>query len=227
DRVGCWLATVIFVGFNVTFLPQFVMGTNGMHRRYFDYDPEFTLNHQISSVGAFVMGIALFLMFVNLFRSIKHGRKAPDNPWGGTTLEWQAPTPPTLYNFPENEPPPTLYEIYDYSDLEYVSEEEGWVRRSEQKGKAAAKADAPKQDEAKEVEAKADKAEAKAAEAEEAEEAEKTAKDESADKAEETADDEKAEKSADDGEAEKAEASDESEDDEKAEADSDDEKKDD
>ncbi len=140
DGFGKWMATIIFIGFNVTFLPQFVMGSNGMHRRYFDYDPEFTGMHQVSSLGAFVMGLALFAMFVNLFLSLKRGRKAPDNPWGGTTLEWQAPTPPTLYNFPENAPPPKLYEIYDYSDLEFISEEKGWVRRSAKAAAAAATA---------------------------------------------------------------------------------------
>jgi cytochrome c oxidase subunit 1 len=140
DKVGVYLATVVFFSFNLTFLPQFVMGGRGMHRRYFDYDPQFTFQHQVSSIGAFIMGFALFFMIVNLMMSLrKNGKKAPRNPWGGTTLEWQAPSPPMLYNFPEGEPP-VLHEIYDYDDLVYVSPEEGWVRKSEQDGaKAEAK----------------------------------------------------------------------------------------
>src|SRR5690606_35274383 len=73
----------------------------------------------------------IFISFVNLLMSFKSGRKAPRNPWGATTLEWQAPTPPTKFNFPENEPPPTLYEIYDYSDLHYDPEIGGWYRGAE------------------------------------------------------------------------------------------------
>jgi cytochrome c oxidase subunit I len=127
EKTGQVLAILIFVFFNVTFLPQFVMGSRGMARRYFDYDPEFTWMHQLSSIGAFAMGLALFAVFVNLGLSLKNGRKAPRNPWGGSTLEWQAPTPPPLYNFYESEPP-TLYPLYEYDDLVFVSEEEGWVR---------------------------------------------------------------------------------------------------
>ncbi len=102
--------------FNLTFLPQFVMGSRGMARRYFDYDPEFTIYHQVSSIGAFLMGITLVVSFVNLVVSLFRGRPAPRNPWGGTTLEWQAPSPPPLYNFYEHEQP-VLYDIYDYDDL--------------------------------------------------------------------------------------------------------------
>jgi cytochrome c oxidase subunit 1 len=115
----------VFVGFNTTFLPQFVMGSRGMPRRYWDYDPEFTLYHRISTVGAFILGISLFVIICYLMWSLKKGRKAAQNPWGGTTLEWQAPTPPTLYNFTS---PPVLHEIYNYDDI--VEEgEDNWVRR--------------------------------------------------------------------------------------------------
>ncbi len=80
-------AIIIFCAFNVTFLPQFVLGTRGMPRRYFDYDPQFEGLHQISTLGAFVMGVALFVALLNLVVAIKKGKKAGRNPWGSTTLE--------------------------------------------------------------------------------------------------------------------------------------------
>jgi cytochrome c oxidase subunit 1 len=131
ETVGKLCAIGVFVFFNWTFLPQFVMGSRGMPRRYHDYDIVYEGYHQASTVGAFLMGITIFISFVNLLMSFKSGRKAPRNPWGATTLEWQAPTPPTKFNFPENEPPPTLYEIYDYSDIHYDPEIDGWYRGSE------------------------------------------------------------------------------------------------
>jgi cytochrome c oxidase subunit I len=128
ERVGQICAIGVFIGFNLTFLPQFVMGSRGMARRYFDYDPEFTVYHQISTVGAFFMGITLVVSFANLAVSLFKGRRAPRNPWGGTTLEWQAPSPPPLYNFYEHEQP-VLYDIYDYDDLVWDDEEGGYVRK--------------------------------------------------------------------------------------------------
>ncbi|HTE53360.1 MAG TPA: cbb3-type cytochrome c oxidase subunit I [Kofleriaceae bacterium] len=127
ERVGQVCAIFVFIGFNVTFLPQFVMGARGMARRYFDYDPEFTLYHRISTIGALFMGITLVVSFGNLVWSLFKGPKAPRNPWGGTTLEWQAPSPPPLYNFYANEQP-VLYDIYDYDDLVYDEKEGGYVR---------------------------------------------------------------------------------------------------
>ena len=125
ERIAQACAIGVFVGFNTTFLPQFVMGSRGMPRRYWDYDAEYTLFHQISTVGAFILGISMFTVVVYLMWSLKKGKKASQNPWGGTTLEWQAPTPPTLYNFTH---PPVLHEIYNYDDI--IEEgEDNWVRR--------------------------------------------------------------------------------------------------
>jgi cytochrome c oxidase subunit 1 len=128
ERVGQVCAVLVFIGFNVTFLPQFVMGSRGMARRYFDYDPEFTRFHQVSTVGAFLMGITLVVSFGNLIYSLFRGRRAPRNPWGGSTLEWQAPSPPPLYNFYAHEQP-VLYPIYDYTDIVWDEQEGGYVRR--------------------------------------------------------------------------------------------------
>ena len=115
----------VFVGFNLTFLPQFVMGSRGMPRRYWDYDPEFTLFHRLSTIGALILGISIFIQTIYLAFSFKSGKKAVDNPWGATTLEWQAPTPPTEFNFAV---PPTLYELYNYDDLE-EQPDGNWIRK--------------------------------------------------------------------------------------------------
>jgi len=125
ERIGQICAVGVFFGFNLTFLPQFVMGSRGMPRRYWDYDPEFTIFHRLSTIGAFILGISIFVSIVSLMASFKTGKKASKNPWGATTLEWEAPTPPTLYNFPE---PPEIHEIYNYDDLEEI-EEDNWVRK--------------------------------------------------------------------------------------------------
>jgi len=121
---GCALG--VFFGFNLTFLPQFVMGARGMPRRYWDYDPQFQIFHQLSTIGAFVLGLSIFISLINLLSSLKTGKLAPRNPWGATSLEWQAPTPPPLYNF---ELPPVLHELYNYDDL-YEIEPDNWERRA-------------------------------------------------------------------------------------------------
>ncbi len=127
EMLGQICAWGVFIGFNLTFLPQFVMGSRGMPRRYWDYDPHFQIFHQLSTVGAFVLGISIFIAVIYLFASFRKGApKAPRNPWGASSLEWQAPTPPTLFNF---EKPPVLHEIYNYDDLVEVRPDV-WERRA-------------------------------------------------------------------------------------------------
>ncbi len=126
ESVARVCALGVFFGFNLTFLPQFVMGARGMPRRYWDYDPQFHIFHQLSTIGAFVLGISIFISLVSLVSSIKTGKRAPRNPWGASSLEWQAPSPPPLYNF---EKPPVLHELYNYDDL-YEIEPDNWVRRA-------------------------------------------------------------------------------------------------
>src|SRR5262245_58356266 len=126
ESLGRVCSLGVFFGFNLTFLPQFVMGARGMPRRYWDYDPQYTLYHQLSTIGAFVLGISMFVTVVSLIASFWTGKKATRNPWGGTSLEWQAPTPPPLYNF---EKPPVLHELDNYDDLVEV-EEDRWERQA-------------------------------------------------------------------------------------------------
>jgi len=120
-RVACLL---VFVGFNLTFFPQFILGTQGMPRRYAAYKPEFQFYHQLSTTGYFVLGAGLFLAAAVLIYSLFRGKKAPDNPWGGATLEWKCCSPPTSQNF---EIQPWVGEPYVYDDFVYDPDEEGYV----------------------------------------------------------------------------------------------------
>ena len=91
---------MFFIGFNGTFLPQFWMGMNGMPRRYFNYQPEYTLGHQLSTYGSWILGAGIFLQFVNLIIATKAGKQAEANPWGAMTLDWtETQSPPITHNF--------------------------------------------------------------------------------------------------------------------------------
>ncbi len=92
-----WL--LLFVGFNGTFLPQFLLGMQGMPRRYFTYPPEFQHLHQISTAFAFMNGLGYSLVLINFLYSAFRGVKAPANPWDALSLEWQTPSPPPHDNF--------------------------------------------------------------------------------------------------------------------------------
>ncbi len=91
----------IFVGFNTLYFPMFIMGWLGMPRRYYDYMPEFQIWHQISTVGSWLLATGVFIFFIYFVKSLRAPRGAPDNPWGGTTLEWRVPSPPPAENFIE------------------------------------------------------------------------------------------------------------------------------
>ena len=95
-KIG-WL--ILFIGFNGTFLPQFILGMEGMPRRYFDYPVEFESLHQLSSVFAMFNGFGYALVFGNLFYGIFWGKKVDDNPWNSLSLEWRTASPPIHENF--------------------------------------------------------------------------------------------------------------------------------
>ncbi len=90
---------IMFIGFNVLYFTMFILGLQGMPRRYFQYLPQFRTNHIISTIGSWILAAGLILMFGNFIRSLFRGEKAPMNPWGGRTLEWQIPSPPPKENF--------------------------------------------------------------------------------------------------------------------------------
>ena len=92
---------VMFIGFNILYFSMFLLGLQGMPRRYFQYLPQFRTNHIVSTIGSWIFVAGLLIMFGNLIWSLARGQKAPDNPWGGKTLEWQIPSPPPRENFEE------------------------------------------------------------------------------------------------------------------------------
>jgi cytochrome c oxidase subunit 1 len=109
-----WLLTTI--GFNVLYMPFFVLGYSGMPRRYYDYLPEFQWLHVISTIGSWILVAGILVLFINLFISLRRGAPASANPWGGETLEWTVPSPPPLENF--HEIPTVTTGPYDYSKYE-------------------------------------------------------------------------------------------------------------
>jgi len=112
DSLGRVSWAFVFTGFNVTFFPQFVLGAMGMPRRYYDYLPEYTSLNQISTIGAFLIAFGFVIALVAIIKALVSGEKAPDNPWGGKTLEWRTSSPPHHENFVET---PTVTEgPYEY-----------------------------------------------------------------------------------------------------------------
>ncbi|HCW76409.1 MAG TPA: cytochrome c oxidase subunit I [Candidatus Marinimicrobia bacterium] len=107
---------LIFVGFNMTFFTQFLLGTKGMPRRYFDYLPQFEGMHGFSSVGSLVLGAGFIVMAFYLIHAIFKGRLAGDNPWGALTLEWQTSSPPPPENFLKD--PVFTHGPYDYDTVD-------------------------------------------------------------------------------------------------------------
>jgi cytochrome c oxidase subunit 1 len=105
-------AGVIFIGFNLTFFPQFVLGYQGMNRRYWEYAEEFQVLNVMSSAGASILGVGYLIPFAYLLWSLFRGREAGPNPWGATGLEWATASPPPPDNFavtPTVTRPPYVY----------------------------------------------------------------------------------------------------------------------
>ncbi|MBC14486.1 cytochrome c oxidase subunit I [Rubrivirga sp. SAORIC476] len=119
ETLGKVSALLVFVGFNLTFFIQFVMGSQGMPRRYHDYPdmPWLEPLHQVSTIGSYVLGLGLLVVLVNGLLSLrKKTPKAPGNPWGGATLEWTHTTsPPDHHNF--HHTPLVTHGPYDYEVL--------------------------------------------------------------------------------------------------------------
>jgi len=99
ERLGQIAAVIVFVGFNATFFPQFVMGGQGMPRRYYNYLPQFEPMHAFSTVGSWIIAAGLFLTLGYLLASLRKPYDAPSNPWGGKTMEWLTQSPPVTENF--------------------------------------------------------------------------------------------------------------------------------
>ncbi len=126
EKWGRISAIIITVGFNITFFTQFVMGSQGMPRRYYAYVDKFEPYHVISSLGSYLMAAGFFMTAWYLVKSLYRGRPAPANPWGGGSLEWQAASPPVLHNFTDE---PVGGDPYDYSNQAYDPAIGGYVLR--------------------------------------------------------------------------------------------------
>jgi len=113
ETLGKISALLVFVGFNLTFFPQFVLGYLGMPRRYHAYPEDFQILNVLSTAGAGVLGIGYALIVFYLVASLFKPRNAPPNPWGATGLEWQIQSPPITLNF-ENDPIVTE-DAYNYA----------------------------------------------------------------------------------------------------------------
>ena len=114
---GRLAALLVFVGFNLTFFPQFVLGYMGMPRRYWDYShmPEFQILNVLSTAGATVLAIGYLLPMIYFLWSMRYGKPAPANPWNAAGLEWTIPSPPTTFNFDEQ--PVVTWEAYNYDEI--------------------------------------------------------------------------------------------------------------
>jgi len=107
-------ALLVFVGFNLTFFPQFLLGYMGMPRRYHAYPEEWQILNVLSTAGASVLGIGFLLPVFYLLLSLKTGKVAGRNPWGAKGLEWETDSPPPTLNFDET--PVVTTEAYNYAD---------------------------------------------------------------------------------------------------------------
>jgi cytochrome c oxidase subunit 1 len=126
ERWGKIAALLVFVGFNLTFFTQFVMGSHGMPRRYYNYLERFTAYHQASTVGSYILALGFFVMAGYLLHSLVAGERAPANPWGGATLEWETSSPPPYYNFKHDM---RAGDPYDLDALRWDPQIKGYVRR--------------------------------------------------------------------------------------------------
>jgi len=111
---GMISAGLIFIGFNLTFFPQFILGYLGMPRRYYSYPEEFQALNVMSTAGASILGFGYLLPFIYFTWSIFKGKPAGNNPWGATGLEWQISSPPPVHNF--NEPVVVTEGPYAYKE---------------------------------------------------------------------------------------------------------------
>src|SRR4029453_6803958 len=118
-------AGIIFLGFNLTFFPQFIVGYLGMPRRYHAYPPEFQVLNVLSSAGASILGVGYLIPMLYLMWSLRYGKIAGSNPFGAAGLEWTTTSPPPTSNF--SRPPVVTEDAYSYP----VQADAHFARRSQ------------------------------------------------------------------------------------------------
>jgi cytochrome c oxidase subunit 1 len=116
ESLGRLAAAILFIGFNLTFFPQFLLGYLGMPRRYHEYPPDFQVLNVLSTAGASILAIGYLLPAVYFLWSLKYGKIAGENPWRAAGLEWKVQSPPLTNNFLET--PIVTEEAYAYGDMD-------------------------------------------------------------------------------------------------------------
>ena len=116
ERFALIAFVFVFVGFNLTFFPQFIAGSQGMPRRYASYPAQFTDYHRASTIGAYIMATGLVLVGLNWIHALRRGKKAPANPWGSNTLEWRSASPPPHDNFKETLVADDPYNLFGWKE---------------------------------------------------------------------------------------------------------------
>jgi len=112
---GRLAALLVFVGFNLTFFPQFILGYMGMPRRYWQYPPEFQVLNVLSTAGSTILAVGYVLPMIYFLWSMRYGKIADDNPWGAAGLEWKTSSPPPTFNFEEETE--VTWEAYNYEEI--------------------------------------------------------------------------------------------------------------
>ena len=120
ESLGRMAAIILFIGFNLTFFPQFILGVLGMPRRYHSYPPEFQVLNVLSTAGASILALGYLLPTIYLIWSLKYGAIAGANPWHAAGLEWTVQSPPPVENFSET--PIVDFEAYDYDRVARLTE---------------------------------------------------------------------------------------------------------
>ncbi len=114
ERLAKIQLILLFIGINLLYLPQFLL--IDMPRRYYTYPAEWKLLNQVSTLGSYIVGLGFLLGAYILYKSLRHGEKAPPNPWNAWGIEWTTPSPPPRHNY-EGQPV-----VRSDGRIEYVSE---------------------------------------------------------------------------------------------------------